>query len=478
MASASIRAPLGLTIPLLLFLTSCSLVPAYMRPDPPLPASWNNGDLRDASTVRGAWWRDFGDSELSSLVERSLAGNQNLQAAMARIEEARGQVEIGSAALFPSLDLAGTLDRQNGRNNTLRHQQTQNLFAQASYEIDFWGKNRAAAASSRALADAAVQDRDTVAVSLAAAVADTYFQVLSLRERIRWAQSIAAGGRRTLTLIEAQAREGTASNLQVEQQRNTIAAFDAAVPALGLLLDQATHLLATLVGVAPEGFDVPGQGLDGIRLPQVAPDVPATVLRRRPDVAAAEARLVSANFDVGVARAAFYPSLSLTAALGVGTASLSSLHPAALLTDILATPLQTLIDNGRLSGQLLYDRARVTELTATYRQTVIVALQDVEDQLSAILRLDQQGIPIGVAVESARRAASLANSQFRLGAVDFLTVLTVERTLYLAEDAALQLRLLRLLAAIGLNRALGGGFDTPVRTAVQGAGLPPTNAAN
>jgi NodT family efflux transporter outer membrane factor (OMF) lipoprotein len=370
--------------------------------------------------------------------------------------------------------LTGTLDRQSARGNSLRRQQTQNLFAQASYEIDFWGKNRAAAASSSALADAAAEDRDTVAVSLAASVADTYFQVLSLRERMRLAQDIAASGRRTLTLIEAQAREGTTSTLQVEQQRNTIAAFDAAVPALGLQLDWATHLLATLVGVAPQGFDVTGQGLDGIRLPQVSPDLPATVLRQRPDVAGAEARLVSANFNVGVARAAFYPSLSLSAALGVGTGSLSTLHPMALLTQILATPLQTLIDNGRLSGQLRFDRARVTELTATYRQTVIAALQDVEDQLSAIARLDQQGVPNGVAVESARRAATLANAQYRLGAADFLTVLTVERTLYQTEDAALQLHLLRLQAAIGLNRAVGGGFGTPVRLTA----LPSPLAAN
>jgi NodT family efflux transporter outer membrane factor (OMF) lipoprotein len=472
-ASAPLRL-LRLGLPLLLSLAGCSLVPAYVRPDPPLPASWNQGDLRDAGTVRGAWWRDFGDPQLSSLIERSLAGNQNLQAAMARIEQARGQVEIGSAALYPSVGLTGTLDRQSARGNSLRRQQTQNLFAQASYEIDFWGKNRAAAASSWALADAAAEDRDTVAVSLAASVANIYFQVLSLRERMRLAQDIAASGRRTLTLIEAQAREGTTSTLQVEQQRNTIAAFDAAVPALGLQLDWATHLLATLVGVAPQGFDVTGQGLDGIRLPQVSPDLPATVLRQRPDVAGAEARLVSANFNVGVARAAFYPSLSLSAALGVGTGSLSTLHPMALLTQILATPLQTLIDNGRLSGQLRYDRARVTELTATYRQTVIVALQDVEDQLSAIARLDQQGVPNGVAVESARRAATLANAQYRLGAADFLTVLTVERTLYQTEDAGLQLHLLRLQAAIGLNRAVGGGFGTPVRLTA----LPSPLAAN
>ena len=390
----------------------------------------------------------------------SLANNYNLQAAIARVDEARGTAGIAGAPLFPALSVEGTLDRSNGQGTDLKTSRIQNLFGLATYEVDFWGKNHAAAASANKLISASAFDSDTVAMTLAATVADTYFQVLSLRERIRLAETIAQGAERVLFLIEARRSVGTASDIDVEQQRNAVATFESAVPLLRQQLTQSLHQLATLTGNHPEGFNVAVQNLNDLVIPEVKADLPSIVLRQRPDIAAAEARLVAANFNVGVARAAFYPSISLTAAGGIASPSLSHFFPAAKgLSDLGGTLVQPLFSGGQLEGQLQLNRAQFVELTATYRQSVIAALQDVEDSLSAVVQARDLETDDKVAADSARRAASLTAAEFHLGTVDFLTVLTVERTLYQAEDALLQVRLQRLQAAVGLFRALGGGFD-------------------
>jgi outer membrane protein, multidrug efflux system len=442
---------------------ACSLVPEYVRPSPALPASWSgaaNNGVRDAIPVESGWWRSFGSPELSTLEERSLTVNYNLQAAVARIEEARGTAQIAGAPQFPALSLNGVVDSSTGRSSDLKPSRVQNAFVLASYEIDFWGKNRASAASARELVDASEFDRDTAAMTLAASVADTFFQILSLRERIGVAQRIARGAARILTLIEARASVGTASEVDVEQQRNAVATFNAAIPILRQQLEQSLHLLAILVGVAPEGFAVSTRHLSELAIPTIQANLPAAILQQRPDIRAAEARLVAANFSVGAARAAFYPSIRLTAAGGIASPSLSQFFPLAQgLSELGGTLTQPLFSGWQLEGQLHLNRAQVVELTASYRQSVIAALQDVEDSLTAVAQLQGLERADTTAANSARRAANLTAAEFRLGTVDFLTVLTVERTLFQAEDALLQVRMQRLQAVVGLFRALGGGFS-------------------
>jgi NodT family efflux transporter outer membrane factor (OMF) lipoprotein len=312
--------------PLTFLQAACSLVPRYTRPDPSVPPAWSgasNQGLQNAVAVRSGWWRSFGGTELSTLVQRGLATNYTLRAAIARIDEARGTAQIAGAPLYPALSLNGTLDTTNGRSSDLKPSRTQNAFALASYELDFWGKIEATASSARALTTASEFDSDSVAMTLAASVADTYFQLLSLRERTDLAQRIARGAARVLSLIEARVSVGTASDVDVEQQRNAVATFNAAIPILQQQLEQNLHLLAILVGAAPEGFDIAAHRLNDLPIPTVLADLPASVLRQRPDIRAAEARLVSANFSVDAARAAFYPTINLTAAGGIASPSLS-----------------------------------------------------------------------------------------------------------------------------------------------------------
>ena len=467
-------------MPLALLQTACSLVPKYTRPDPSVPPAWSgasNQGLKNAIAVRSGWWHSFGSTELSALVQHSLAANYNLQAAIARITEARATARIADAPLYPALSLNGTLDSSNGQGTDLKTSHTQNAFGLATYETDFWGKNSATAASAKALAVASAFDSDTVAMTLTASVADTYLQILSLQERLRLAKTIAHDAARILSLIEARRSVGTATDIDVEQQRNAVATFNAAVPILQQQLEQNLHALAILAGGIPEGFDVTARSLDNLTIPQVQANLPSVVLRQRPDIRAAEAQLVAANFSVGAARAAFYPSLNLTAAGGIASPSLSHFFPMAKgLSDLGGTLLQPLFSGGLLEGQLQLNRAQVIELTATYRQTCIAALQDVEDSLTAVAQVKDLEQADAVAADSARRAARLTAVQFQLGTADFLTVLTVERTLYQAEDALLQVRLQRLQAAVGLFRALGGGFDAePTDTATADIGKAAAN---
>lgn len=433
------------------------MVPHFHRPQITLPPSWGTtiGDGAHVSLARLGWWRDFDSPELDRLMQRSLQGDFNLEAAAARIEEAEGTAEVDGAPMLPTLAAIATL----GQNNGVKNSGTQDVLGVASYELDFWGRNSAAAASGKALVSASAYDADTVAMTLSASVADSYFQILSLNERILLARHIAGDARRILGLVQVQQQAGTATELQVEQQRAAVETFDAAVPALQQQADQALHLLAVLSGRVPEGFTVTASNLQGLARPVILPDLPSTLLEQRPDIRAAEARLVAANFDIGVARAAFFPAITLTGAVGIGAKHL--FFPPAVLTQLGSNLVQPLFQGGQLSGQLRYDRARKLELVAIYRQTVIAAFQDVEDALSTLAHVQVQ-VAIEIKAEAAaRKAAELAQLQYRLGSSDYLSVLTTEEALYQTQDAVLQLRLQRLQAIVGLFRALGGGFNAP-----------------
>lgn len=433
----------------MLLLGGCSLVPAWHQPDLPLASAWT-AEKPAASDSRpgAAWWHEFHSPELDALMQRGLDDNYTLKAAISRIDQARASAQVVGAGQYPILSLGGNSQRQNNYGTT----EKRSVFAEATYEVDFWGKQRAAADSAKALANASVFDAQTLRMTLSADIANAYFQVLSLQDRLRLAQSIATDAEQVLDLVQVQASQGAVSNLEVEQQRNALQTFQAALPTLRQQRDQALYQLAILVGAPPEGFKLGQSGLQQVPVPQPSAGLPVGLLRQRPDIQAAEARLQSANFDVGVARAAFLPNLSLDLLGGVDTLTGSGIWSA------ITTLGQPVFAGGQLSGQLRLDKAHVQELTASYRESVIEALQDVETQLSAAHELDNSYRINHAAVDSAREAARLAQVRYRLGSTDFQTLLIVERTQYQAEDTLLQVRLLHLQAAVGLFRALGGDF--------------------
>ncbi|REG52211.1 NodT family efflux transporter outer membrane factor (OMF) lipoprotein [Paraburkholderia sp. BL6669N2] len=444
-------------------LPGCSLVPVYQRPTVPMPIAWSSAaqtPLTDTVAVKSGWWRVYQDPALDALVERSLHNNFSLASAVASVAEARANAEKAGAPLYPSLTLNGTFERSHhggagGSSSTTTHGQT--LFAEAAYEVDFWGLNAANASSARMLARASNFDRDTVALTLTASVVDTWFQIHSLRQRVALAQTISDDAARILTLLQAQKAAGVVTELQVQQQRNALATFQAAIPTLQLQLDQNVHLLATLAGAAPEGFVVPEAKLAGIPVPQPRPNLPSSLLDTRPDIRSMEAQLQAANYNVGAARAAFFPSIVLTADGGLGSRSLAQFlsSPFSSLAASLAAPI---FDGGALRGQLRVNKAAEDKSIAGYQQTVVTALQDVEDSLSAAAQQREVEVADQAAADAAGKAASLADAQYKLGTIDFLTVLDTQRALYQAEDTLVQTRLARLQASVSLFRAFGGGY--------------------
>jgi NodT family efflux transporter outer membrane factor (OMF) lipoprotein len=453
----------AIVLALTLLFSGCSLVPAYKRPDAPLAERFDGAasiSLANTTPVRSEWWRAYQDPELNALVERSLQNNFSLASAVATVEEARGNAERAGAPLYPSLTLGATYDRshQGGTAGTKGWTgKSQSVFLEASYEIDFWGLNAANANAAMLLARASEFDRDTVALTLTASVVNTYFEIQSLRRRVTLARTISTDAEHILQLLIAQKDAGVATELQIEQQRNALATFQANVPVLQQQLDQSLHSLAVLTGSAPEQLNVGEVQLSAIPIPAVRPNLPSSLLEARPDIRSKEATLQSANYSVGAARAAYFPALLLTADGGLSSGSLSHFltSPFASLASALAVPI---FDGGASHGQLHANQAAVTKGVADYRQTIVTALQDVEDSLTAAQQQQLAEAFDQTAADAARQAATLAEAQYKFGTVDFLTVLDAQRTLYQAEDTLVQARLLRLQASAGLFRAFGGGF--------------------
>ncbi|SIT47820.1 putative multidrug efflux system outer membrane subunit [Paraburkholderia piptadeniae] len=460
-APPSIRLLPLITCVLATFVAGCSLVPEYQRPDAPMPAAFSgassSASLHATLPVRAGWWHAYRDPALDALVDDSLTHNYSLAAAVAAVEEARGTAEKVGASQYPSLAAGATVDRSHQGGHHGSNSKSQSVFAEARYEVDFWGLNAANANASALLARASEFDRDTVALTLTASVVDTYFSVQSLHRRLALAHTIADDASHVLQLLLAQQAAGVATELQVQQQRNALATFQAAVPALEQQLEIAQHALAVLTGRAPEQFAVQQVSLASIPIPQPRPDLPASLLQTRPDIRAKEAQVQSANYVVGAARAAFLPGLVLTADGGLASKSLSRLmaSPFASIAAALAAPV---FDGGALRGQLHASRGTAAKSIADYQQTVITALQEVEDSLTAAHQQELVEAADRSAADAAAKAATLAEAQYRLGTVDFLTVLDAQRTRFQSEDTLMQARLARLQASVSVFRAFGGGF--------------------
>lgn len=300
-------------------------------------------------------------------------------------------------------------------------------------------------------------DRETVRLTLLAGVANGYFQLLSLRGRLAIARENLAIAERVFKVVDSRVRNGAASGLDLALQRAAVLTQKAGILPLEVQERQILFALAILLGRAPEGFDTAAASLAALAVPNVAPGLPAQLLRRRPDLASAEAQLAAANANVAVARAALLPSISLTASAGLASDVLLNFlnGPTAALA-IGASLLQSIFDGGRLGAQVDITESRQRELVQAYRKAVFAALADVEGALAAAARLAAQEQLQEQVVEKTRLALRLAEIRYREGADDLLTLLLAQRSLFQAEDQSAQIRLSRLQAAIGLYKAIGG----------------------
>jgi NodT family efflux transporter outer membrane factor (OMF) lipoprotein len=437
------------------------------------PPAFENVSALTGQWPAQEWYRDFGSDELNSLVDSAVQANLDLESARARVTQADARARQAGAAILPSVGLNGTASYLAGHSSQGRgHEFDWAGMLSASYELDFWGKNRAIAESAHLLAGAARAERDAVALTTLAGVANGYFQLLALRERLTVARANRDAAQQVLDVVQARFRASMASPIDLATQTAALDTAQIAISDLQRSEYEARTALSLLLGRAPEHFEVKGQPLDSLREPTVAAGLPSQLLTRRPDVFLAEVNLQAGHADLAAARAAMFPSLSLTASGGVQNPAL----PATVLTIAGVGPslalganlVQPIFDHGKLRARRDEVVAKNRELLAAYRASIIAALNDVENALAAIEYLNQaREFQLGSVTQS-ERAFEGARSRYQAGSLDFLTLLEAQRTLYAARDQLIQYKLARLQALVALCKALGGGWSAPQRQSATG----------
>ncbi|MEN2397408.1 efflux transporter outer membrane subunit [Pseudomonas halotolerans] len=431
------------------------------------PAAWQSLETPGARADHQQWWTQFGSPQLDRLIEQARLDSHDLAAAVARVRQAQASAIIAGAPLLPEIKAGLNGNRQellrgkgysqldvNRDNRTIDYYDA-NL--SASYELDFWGGKRAARDSALSNLSASQFDRATVELTLLSAVANSYTQALSLREQQRIAELNLANAQSVLDLVQTRYDAGSATALEVSQQKSLVAAQQRRLPQVQQQAREALITLAALLGQPVQSVSLDDEHFDRLHWPAIDAGVPSDLLSRRPDIAAAEARLAAAQADIRVARAALLPSVTLGLSLATGADIAEQLlrNNVYNLTAGLAAPI---FNNGRLSAERDKATARQEELLETYRAAIINGFADVEKALNGIHGLDQQRQWQSEELLQAQRAFDIAQRRYQAGAEDLLTVLETQRTLYAAQDMNVQLRLARVQASVALYKALGGGW--------------------
>ncbi|MHC8306618.1 efflux transporter outer membrane subunit [Pseudomonas sp. PB3P13] len=455
-------------------LTLCLLLGACASPDPRLdsglqpPPNWQSTYDENAVSSNTRWWTQFGSPQLDQLIDQARVGSYDLAAALTRVRQARAATVIAGGSLLPEVKSAVNANRQklmrgNGYSQLDADSSDTSVdyfdanFS-ASYEIDFWGGQRAARNSAQSSLQASEFDRDTVELTLLSAVANTYAQALSLQERQRIAQLNLANAQKVLRLVQMRFDAGSATALELAQQNSLVAAQQRQLPLVQQQAEEARITLAALLGRPVQALQLDDQRFAQLRWPVIGAGVPSDLLNRRPDIARAEAQLAAARADVSVARAKMLPTLTLSAQIGSGADTFS---------DVLRSPFYNLtagvvgpvFNNGRLGAERDKATARQQELLEIYRGAIINGFADVEKALNNIRGLDTQRQWQSEELSQTQTAFNIAQSRYQAGAEDLLIVLETQRTLYAAQDLNVQLRLSRLQASIALYKALGGGWQ-------------------
>ncbi|MDD1138035.1 efflux transporter outer membrane subunit [Pseudomonas sp. TNT2022 ID233] len=455
-------------------LTVCLMLSAcgnpVQRPDSGLqpPATWQSPYGASVARIDPQWWKQFGSPELDRLIEQARLGSFDLAAAMARVRQAQAGTVIAGGSQLPEVKAGANANRQkllrgNGysqldADNSNKAVDYFDASLTATYEIDFWGGKRASRDSAQFALQASEFDRATVELTLLSGVANTYAQALSLREQSRIAELNLANAQNVLKLVQTRFDSGSATALELAQQKSLVAAQQRQLPLVQQQAQDALISLAALLGRPVQDLQTSAEPFDRLQWPTIAAGVPSDLLSHRPDIARAEAQLAAAEADVKVARAAMLPSVTLSAQLGSGANQFDDIirSPFYNLTAGLLAPV---FNNGRLSAERDKARARQEELLETYRAAIINGFADVEKALNSIRGLDAQRQWQSEELNQAQTAFDIAQSRYQAGAEDLLTVLETQRTLYAAQDLNVQLRLSRLQASIGLYKALGGGWQ-------------------
>lgn len=456
------------------FAGGCSFAPPYHVPESsPVPSQyqeldgWQPANPMD-QVPRGDWWQLFKDPQLNDLEVKAAAANQNLKAAYARLQQARAQTRVARADLFPAITAAATAERSRTSPNSPRFPAGDettgndfNLEGDFSYEFDLWGRVRNEVASARASQQASAADLASLTLSIGAELAGDYFSLRSDDAQQLLVDQAVKDYQQSLQLTQNLYNAGAIPLGDVAQAQAQLENAMTQAADIRLQREQAAHAIAVLVGDNPSSFRIALAPLPlDVTPPGVDPDLPSTLLERRPDVAEAERRVAAANAQIGVARAAYFPQFTLDASAGFNsTRAANWLSAPSRFWSVgpqLAVPI---FEGGRLVAQTERVKAQYAEQVADYRNAVLTAYQDVEDSLAALRQLEQESQTVAAAVTAANVALQQAQYRYGAGAVTYLEVSSAETTALQAQLSAANIQTRRLDASVMLIKALGGGWQ-------------------
>jgi NodT family efflux transporter outer membrane factor (OMF) lipoprotein len=470
-------------VALTMLLSACSLAPPLKTPVIPAGDAYKEiGPWTQAQPAdrlpRDSWWALYGNPELDGLEKKLIDGNPTLAAALANYAQARALADQARAGLFPTLGLNASAQRNRESINaplrgptTPTYFNTNTLGGSVSYELDLWGQIRNEVAAGEANAAASAADLENARLSLIAQLVDDYIQLRSLDRDSAILDATVQAFTRALKLTEQRHDAGIAPGLDVSQAQTQLnAALSQAAQTLAAraLIE---HAIAALLGVSASTFSLK-PAIVAIELPQIPSGVPSTLLERRPDIAGAQRRMVAANANIGVARAAYFPTLNLGAQGGFQSTAFSNwLSAPSTFWAIGPNALLSVFDGGLRRAQVAQARAEFDASAANYRGTVVGAFQQVEDSLATLNHFHDASIDEKAAVDAAQRTLDFSMALYKQGATDYLTVVTSQTALLQTQLEALNLDTMQLTASVDLIRALGGGWEDSERAVRVGKAL-------
>jgi NodT family efflux transporter outer membrane factor (OMF) lipoprotein len=458
---------------ILMVLVGCSVGPDYTRPDVTVPASfkelqgWREARPRDQE-IKTKWWEAFEDSKLNGLIEQVNVSNQSIALAEAQYRQAQALVQLARANYFPTLGAGAAYTRSATAGTANKTTDQYQVALNASWEIDVWGKVRRQVEAGTASAEASFADLQAMRLSMQTELALNYFQLRALDAQKKSLDDTVAAYRKALELTQNRYNAGVAAKSDVVQAQTQLKSAQAQAIDIGVQRAQLEHAIAFLMGKPPADFSLAPVDF---KLPQLKIPValPSDLLERRPDIASAERKMAAANAEIGVAKAAYYPSLTLSGSLGYVGSELATLFTSPQFFWALGpmTAAAILFDGGARQAQTKQALAAYDGTVAFYRQTVLTGFQEVEDNLAALRILDEEAQMQDQAVSAARESVILTTNQYKAGIVSYLNVVTVQTIALTNERAAISISGQRLKAAALLVKALGGGWTADARKSSQ-----------
>lgn len=465
---------------LAIVLSGCMVGPDYHRPQVPMPAQykelpgWTTASLEADETPKGDWWIAFNDPLLNQLEPMVSVSNQSVQQAYANYQQALAEVQVARASLFPTLGITGSATKQHNGSSSLSTASSRrplntsgSLEGSVSWAPDLWGKVRRTVEESKATAQASQATLANATLSEQVALANAVIELRITDADTDLLQKTVDTYTESLRVVENQGAAGTIPPSDVITARTQLESAKASLIALGIARAQYAHAIAVLVGRNPEDLDIPHSAVFPT-LPTIPTGVPSTLLQRRPDVAVAERDMAAQNAAVGVAIAAYYPNLTLSASDGFSQTPLAGLlHVANHVWSLGADVSETVLDFGARHGQVAAAKAAYEAAVANYRGNVLTALQDVENDLSNLRILSQQAEVQDAVVHDATQGAQIAINEYQAGTVDYTTAAIAQATQLSAQQSALSITQQRLLDTVSLIGDMGGGWSADQLNASQ-----------